>query len=170
MRHRKLFTLAAGVSAVLCVGLGLLWVRSYRVVDLVGHKADSGAVVGLQAYRGSVGAVWFREPAARPGDRHFGHAGLPVRGWDQLMKEAGGDRVAGFRYVRLPGRFGCTLVPMWLVMAVLALPPGAAARRWMRERKRRSAGRCPRCGYDLRATPDRCPECGAEPAAKGEQP
>src|SRR3954452_6636495 len=29
MRRRKLFTLAAGASAVLCVGVCVLWVRSY---------------------------------------------------------------------------------------------------------------------------------------------
>ena len=27
-------------------------------------------------------------------------------------------------------------------------------------RRRHKPGRCPVCGYDLRATPDRCPECG----------
>jgi hypothetical protein len=42
---------------------------------------------------------------------------------------------------------------------LFALP--FARRQWRRERQ--AAGRCPECGYDLRATPERCPECGVVP-------
>ena len=78
----------------------------------------------------------------------------------------------GFRYSHsihdssppFPG-FTETRVPHWLVVLVTAALPAAWCWNRARRRRRAVAGRCPSCGYDLRATPDRCPECGAAPAA-----
>ena len=54
-------------------------------------------------------------------------------------------------------------VPHWLLALAFCLTPilwlNRVARSW-RMRCRTSQGRCPTCGYDLRATPERCPECG----------
>jgi 4-amino-4-deoxy-L-arabinose transferase-like glycosyltransferase len=169
--RQKLFTLAAGVSAVLCAVVCVLWVRSCWRCDLLGHKSASGVAMGLQSYRGSIGVIWIQEPARGPRERHFGYNSTPVRGWDEFITDTGGHGTAGFRHVQIPGRFGYTFVPLWLLLTVFAVLPALAARQWMREWKRRSVGRCPVCGYDLRATPGRCPECGAVPAAaaKGER-
>ncbi len=44
---------------------------------------------------------------------------------------------------------------------ILALSAGITLIVWYSARRHRHGpGCCPKCGYDLRATPDRCPECG----------
>jgi hypothetical protein len=57
---------------------------------------------------------------------------------------------------------GVAIRGWWLVLLAL-IPFGRAALPWARSYRtdhRRASGRCPTCGYDLRATPERCPECG----------
>jgi hypothetical protein len=51
-------------------------------------------------------------------------------------------------------------VPHWMVVLATAILPAFQLRALLRSRKRNRQGLCPRCGYDLRATPERCPECG----------
>jgi hypothetical protein len=48
----------------------------------------------------------------------------------------------------------------WLLMLLSLILPTVWLRRHLRQRHRRTAGLCPACGYDLRATPGHCPECG----------
>jgi hypothetical protein len=49
----------------------------------------------------------------------------------------------------------------------LALVVSARLVRRHRQKLARIKDCCPRCGYDLRATPHRCPECGAIPSTTG---
>jgi hypothetical protein len=53
-------------------------------------------------------------------------------------------------------------IPCWLALLAGALFPAIPAI-YPRLRRRPRPGFCPRCNYDLRATPERCPECGAVP-------
>ena len=57
--------------------------------------------------------------------------------------------------------YAVRICPAVVLLGVMPLARLAAASvRVVRGRSRRSRGLCPRCAYDLRATPGRCPECG----------
>jgi hypothetical protein len=63
-------------------------------------------------------------------------------------------------------RFRAVVVPVAYPIALSALLPAARGVRAVRARRRIKSGRCPACGYDLRATPGRCPECGTVAAVR----
>lgn len=57
------------------------------------------------------------------------------------------------------GRLAYT-VPAWAIIFPLLILPAFKLRTLIRRQRRIAAGRCVRCGYDLRASSGRCPECG----------
>jgi hypothetical protein len=180
---RRLVTLAAAASLVLCVAMMALWVRSYwRVDDVRFFHTSRSRVIGRQEIFESAGGIVFlshdavtsrvpredRKPRFAVGsgktpkvfspfgdyDWHFSGFGY-YRGTDSFPESAN-----PFTWVRNTVAF-----PHWFLALLFAILPAVHFRAAMRSRSLHRAGLCPDCGYDLRGTPDRCPECGATPAA-----
>ena len=179
-RHpiRILFTLAAAVSAVLCVALCVLWARSYRASDRViwrgprGWRAASSAQGRLEV--SLLVADWSDHPELFHGPKYQSDAARPPFDYLRLLGGSAGDRdssreYGGFAWHEKRNTPRGTLhamgtAPFWGLALVTALLPLGRAVIWRRSVVRRRRGRrlglCPACGYDLRATPGRCPECG----------
>jgi hypothetical protein len=85
---------------------------------------------------------------------------LPSNGWWQThgfaatsrTSTAGGGRTSIVRALH---------APYWGIVLVSGVVPALWLHDTRRRARRRRTCHCPRCGYDLRATPERCPECGA---------
>jgi len=55
------------------------------------------------------------------------------------------------------------IIHILLIFFLSLILPVVWTRCYILARRARRLGRCQKCGYDLRATPDRCPECGTVP-------
>jgi hypothetical protein len=74
------------------------------------------------------------------------------------------DFYLGFVWLRDDvGTFWLVGIPLYVFALFLAaFPVLRVAWPMLRRSRRLSKGRCPECGYDIRATRDRCPECGTQ--------
>lgn len=157
--------------------------RTYR---LMSHDGRVGLLVRQTRVRGLIVLLFlFAEPMEAPSEwrfERFRWDGIPNEYYPPTHAEDGSEwverRGLGFMYVHQgtapivqdDSRFDVQgwgkywAVPYWAVLAAALPLPLWRLRKWHRRRRRMRTGLCPRCGYDLRATPGRCPECGATAA------
>jgi hypothetical protein len=176
---RILCNTATLLSLVLCVATIVLWVRSLGHVGYV-YLIDEQCTIEAGGVDGVLGLLFARDSGLRPPtggtDRVYGyfswrHPLAPDRDRASLSTPSFNRWGFGFHVRRTVGqpkgfwRFGgralwIIYMPFWLATTITAVPPLIWCVRKLRRRTRERSGLCPKCGYDLRATPDRCPECG----------
>jgi hypothetical protein len=162
---------AAAITACLLslVLVPLLWLRSRRTVDEI-MLGRFGAHHQLASWRGGIQYVRLAKcplNTALQYGRFQPHVSEDFWSISALEPKWSRQRLGlATAHGLAPGPddqqhpYRLLRVPYWALLAIgllpLALMSARAARRW----RRRRAGRCPTCGYDLRATPGICPECG----------
>jgi hypothetical protein len=170
-RLRRILLKAATVlSLLLCAATGALWVRSYRTIDDVSYVAD-GPLPSVSYFANSVdgGMTLDRFVRSAPSPPTPGRvpAGFSARHGEPRRFRPPLNWL-GFGADVRTGPFGIqyeVVVPYYAVVLITSVLPALALWRYVR-RPRRADGHCPKCGYDLRATPERCPECGRGTAAQ----
>ena len=167
------------LSLVLCLSSLVLWVRGYRREEAVGwrYSPRPGAesfFFNLRSGRGGNAVyVGFESATFASWMKKFGWHWRSDQREPITYAAAAPPTHWGFDYEANRNQFGRSarfVFPAWLAVTFLALLPMTRLALSIRRRRHGREGRCRKCGYDLRATPDRCPECGAAAPPKPTPP
>jgi hypothetical protein len=169
--RRRLLNLLTALSLLLCVALLILWIATAdRPWTTTWRDAREGAGVRVGSGALAVARVHYQPPVAPQEplavdfflewrDRAGGHGTVPslfgFDYYDEVLSPSNLIHAAGTAW------FQVLYVPLWPLAAVTAVLPATWLYRRRRRQRRRRRGRCPNCGYDLRANVSGvCPECG----------
>ena len=165
---RRLFNLLPALSLRGCVVVVVLWVRSHRSTEAF-EWWSAGAGAGLEfRVRGvytPAGSLGFYVGDYPPGTSS-GTFELMYHRYRTSPPSPPAGGTLGFAMVWPAPAPGDVVwrelrVPYWFLLLICAVAPVRRAAKAISGTRLRRLGLCPRCGYDLRATPGRCPECGA---------
>ena len=188
---RRLFTLLAALSLLLCIATAALWVRSLFVSDrLVSSLFEddqewtfwrqSGLRIGL----GEIGILSDVQAGPRGQMRQNIETQYSLRGLGPVQRlsyssspperpytEVAKDGRWGFRWWRRTiGQAGtrpratgfAVVMPLWPITFLSMTLPSIWIVQWRKRRRRSRLNLCPQCSYDLTAnTSGTCPECGS---------
>jgi hypothetical protein len=174
------------LSLVVCLASVWIWVRSYRVIDIVywkfgtndlWHAQTNGGVIYVERvadYPGPAVHWWLTIPLPpdETGDLHYPGTGLPLALVRSVPRKRLGIKL--YEWVDADGRRAtASVTSIWMPAAAAGALPLVRFVAWVARAlvswSRRRRGRCAKCGYDMRGTPERCPECGnaASRASRG---
>ncbi|HEX8324743.1 MAG TPA: hypothetical protein VF595_12620 [Tepidisphaeraceae bacterium] len=146
------------LSAILTICVAGLWARSYWRVDALQYRFRAGPErLTYSTILGSGRILLARHRDTQPPGWSWSSNPMPDK-----VPNVGG--FLGFSKGPTLNGYGFT-IPIWLPFVLVGLPIWAVIRLNgpAKARRRRDAGLCINCAYDLRGSPEWCPECGRMP-------
>jgi hypothetical protein len=159
-RPRWVFKFAVAVSLAVCLATAALWVRSYHREDRLWPPL--ARTWSIESTRGQITIEWTHPDlrlAIRDHARPFSSRSFVIGSFSSERLDRYGTEFGYPVGTTVRWRFGLN---DWFLVLLFGVLPAVQVIRRRAAARRFGAGRCRRCGYDLRATPDRCPECGED--------